>query len=192
MNKFLSLCALILFITCVVHGQNVKKNMEKPEGKNIVCFIPFSAFTSGNIGIGLSYERNKNEYVGIKVPILAAINQPGFSSGVELKLYPVKNTGVAKYAVAPMIMFGYSEEKGDNDIFMPPNTWYTPTYQHTRFGFLLNQSINITILREIYIGLEGGIGLNYIDQKKLLPGKTKEGNDVSFLSQFHISTGYRF
>lgn len=190
MNKLFSVIGLILLFSTTIQAQHVKKNMETPDGRNIISFIPFSAFTRGNVGVGFSYERNTNEYIGIKIPVWIAINQPGFSSGVELKLYPAKNNGIAKYAVAPMIMFGTSKEEGSE--IWGPNGFYTPIYQHTRFGFVLNQSLNITIMREIYIGFEGGIGINYFDQKKLLPGNAAMDSKISFLSQFHISTGYRF
>lgn len=191
MYKSIGLFALIMLFSVAMQAQRVKKGMDKPYGKNIISFIPFSAFTRGNVGIGFSYERNKNEYVGIKIPVFIAINQPGYSSGFELKLYPAKNNGIATYAVAPMIMFGTSEEIGD-DLVNSSGAWFTPTYRHSRFGFLLNQSLNITIMKEIYIGLEGGIGLNYLDQKKMLGGNSNGVNDITFLSQFHISTGYRF
>jgi hypothetical protein len=59
----------------------------------------------------------------------------------------------------------------------------------SHFGFLLNQTLNVTITRQFFIGIDGGLGINYYDEK----ANTDNANSkLSFLAQLHIGMGYRF
>jgi hypothetical protein len=44
--------------------------------------------------------------------------------------------------------------------------------------------LNVTITRQFFIGIDGGLGINYYDEKA--------NSNLSFLAQLHIGMGYRF
>lgn len=192
MKKLISLFMLLLFVSSI-NAQSSKK--EKIDyGKNIVSFIPFYAIANNQFGIGVSYEYLMNDYIGIRVPLMADINHPYFNGGIELKLYPVKNTGVAKYAVAPMIMFGSGKGNIEDYVWDPVNNNYiltTSNYNRTHFGFLLTNSLNFTISKNFYIAMDAGIGMNYFD-KTTYTSKPTTTSKTSFLAQFQVLTVFRF
>jgi hypothetical protein len=110
---------------------------------------------------------------------------------VELKLYPTKINGPVKYAIAPTVMFGTGDESNGYNVWNNVTGLYERSYtQRTRFGFLLNNSFNFTVMKEFYIGIDGGLGINYFDQEVKSNGSAE--TNTSFLAQIHFSTGYRF
>lgn len=188
MKKLILAAAMLCSLSTAMQAQN--KNASS-YGRNVVSFIPFAAFTRNSVGVGASYEGMINDYVGVKVPVFTAINQHYFTGAFELKLYPTKHLGPAKYAIAPTIMFGTGDERNGDEYLDPvTNTYKQSTTQRTRFGFLLNNSFNFTIMKQFYIGIDGGLGVNYFDQEVLSNGR--EERSTSFLAQLHFSTGYRF
>lgn len=175
----------LILITTNLFSQ--KKQSEKINyGKNIISFMPLSAVTNNHVGVGLSYEYLASEYIGVRIPIMAGINLPYFNGCIELKLYPAKNTGPAKYAIAPTIMFGH----GEVDRF---NNWGQSGHAtRTHFGFLLNNTVNFTIAKNFFIGIDGGIGINYFDKLTPATSNVSPTNSTSFLAQFQIMMGGRF
>ncbi len=194
MKKLLSL-SILISLSIGLYAQNSKKD-KIDYGKNIVSFIPFYAVTNNHMGVGASYEYLMNDYIGIRVPLMADLNRPYFNGGVELKLYPVKNTGVAKYAVAPMVMFGSGKESADDFVWDPTqNNYIHTTYYNNRthFGFLINNSLNFTISKNFYIAMDAGIGVNYYDKITYTKQTGLSSNNrTTFLAQFQVQTGIRF
>lgn len=181
---------MLLFIS-FMNVQAQKKKDTKGYGKNIISFIPFAAWTRNNVGVGASYEGMLNEYMSVKIPLTTAINQRYFAGAVELKLYPTKINGPVKYAIAPTVMFGTGDESNGYNVWNNVTGLYERSYtQRTRFGFLLNNSFNFTVMKEFYIGIDGGLGINYFDQEVKSNGSAE--TSTSFLAQIHFSTGYRF
>ncbi|MBL7771416.1 MAG: hypothetical protein JNM95_00990 [Chitinophagaceae bacterium] len=188
MKKLILFAFTLLSLASTVNAQ---KEKDTRYGKNIVSFIPFAAFTKNSVGVGASYEGMLNEYIGLKVPLFTAINQRYYAAALALKLYPTKNNGPAKYAIAPTLMFGAGDERDGGRILDPAtNTFTNTTTQRTRFGFLLNNTFNFTIMKQFYIGIDGGLGVNYYDQE--VKNNGAQFNSTSFLAQIHFSTGYRF
>lgn len=191
MKTFLTTLVLVTF-SITMFAQKNKINY----GRNIISFMPVYAITNNNIGIGGSYEILANDYVGIRMPIMAAINTNYMNVGIELKLYPARNNGPAKYAIAPMITYGTGTEKM-NDYIWDPNTnqyvYSNKSYDRTHFGFLLNQTFNFTIMQNFFIGMDGGLGINYYDNVRMQNQvNTTNNSDISFLAQFHVMMGVRF
>jgi hypothetical protein len=90
-------------------------------GKNIIAFNPVHLIASDFVGVGFSYERLVNDYLGLKVPVMLAINNNYFNVGLESKLYPTKNNGPVKYAIAPTIMAGIGESSYENYVYINGN-----------------------------------------------------------------------
>ncbi len=164
--------------------------IKKEYGKNILAFNPVHLIASDFVGVGFSYERLVNNYLGLKIPVMLAINNNYFNVGIEAKLYPAKNTGPVKYAIAPAIMLGIGENKYQTYNYVGSNYVRTDVVEKaSHFGFLLNQTLNVTITRQFFIGLDGGLGINYYDEKAK---NNNSNNNLSFLAQLHIGMGYRF
>jgi hypothetical protein len=191
-SSLLILGAMLLFVTQQSLAQGAAENASKPLGKNILSFCPVYAIPDNNVGIGFSYERLVNDYIGLSVPVMLALGNPYTNVGLEIKLYPTKNTGTARYAIAPSIMYGTGKEKRieyvyDQSIGTSRQVNVTTERQH--FGFVLNQTANFTLMKQFFIGIDGGIGINYYDKRKT---GTSEINNVTFAAQFHMALGYRF
>lgn len=186
MKNAFSLLVLTMLTCLTAFGDN------KKYGNNIVSFLPLSAVTPVYTGVGISYENLVNDYIGVRVPLTVAVNHTYVNGAVELKLYPTKHQGVVKYAVAPTLMLGYGVEKVNDYTWNSTKQIYENTVgerQRTQLGFLLNQSANFTILQSFHLGINGGLGVAYMDKTKY-QGITN--NNISFLAQIQFVCGYRF
>ncbi len=177
-------------LTSVAQSGNSSNAMKKDFGKNILAFNPVHLIASDFVGVGFSYERLVNNYLGLKIPVMIAMNNNYYNIGIEAKLYPTKNTGAVKYAIAPAIMLGIGENKYQTYNYVGSSSVPIDVVEKaSHFGFLLNQTLNVTITRQFFIGIDGGLGINYFDEK----ANTDNANSkLSFLAQLHIGMGYRF
>ncbi len=196
MKTILSVIFLLISTLSIVAQDNVRKSKVK-YGRNIISFMPVYTITDNYVGVGGSYEILANDYIGIRVPVMAAINTDYLNVGLELKLYPTRNNGPAKYAVAPMITYGTGTETVNDYIWDASLQQYVPNtnkYSRTHFGFLLNHSFNFTIMQNFFIGMDGGFGINYYDNKKNnFNGNFNNGSsNITFLAQFQVLMGVRF
>lgn len=195
-----------LLLLCTLYiGSFAQDNVRKPKvkyGRNIISFMPLHAITDNFVGIGGSYEFLANDYIGIRVPVMAAINEDYVNVGIELKMYPGRNNGPAKYAIAPMITYGTGNEVLNDYIWEPSLGQYVysnKSYSRSHFGFLLNQTFNFTIMQNFFIGMDGGLGINYYDNKIRNTNNNFNNNsnnsnnsNISFIAQFHVMMGVRF
>lgn len=185
---FLLLVAM-LFQVPALQAQQANKNKY---GNNIISFSPIDIMPTNNIGIGLSYERLVSDHFGVCVPVMIGLSNNYTNVGLELKVYPTNNKGAARYAIAPMIMYGDGSEKSTRYIFNSNLGYSEMVNVYTRrqhFGFLLNQTVNFTIMNQFFLGLDGGLGVNYYDKRINVDG-VKEG--ITFAAQFRVAMGYRF
>lgn len=146
--------------------------------------------SDNHVGVGLSYEHLPNNYLGIKVPVMIGINSQYVNVGVEAKLYPTRNTGAVRYAIGPTLMYGMGQKKTEEYVYNPQTGNYTmQTFVRDRnhFGFLLNNSLNVTIMQSFYVGIDGGLGINYYDSDA-----QNTNNNMSVAAQLHFGIGYRF
>jgi hypothetical protein len=200
MKTFLT--AILLFATtCLSFAQTNHNNHKVKYGRNIISFMPVYAITNNYVGIGGSYEILANDYIGIRVPVMAAINTNYVNVGLEMKLYPARNTGPAKYAIAPMITYGTGSERMNEYVWDNQLNQYVydnSKYDRSHFGFLLNQTFNFTIMQNFFIGMDGGLGINYYDNTRWNnngPNNHQSNNNnsnITFLAQFHVMMGCRF
>jgi hypothetical protein len=191
----------LLLAVCALHSfakeDNERESRSKKVdyGNNIIAFNPLHAIADNFVGVGLSYERLVNEYIGIKIPVMKSINSTYTNIGVEVKLYPGKNTGVVRYAIAPSIMFGSGDERRIDYIYNPALGYSTQTIiknPRTQFGFLLNQTLNITMMKNFYIGIDGGLGINYYDLRTNQNSGVGTTNTMTLAAQFQMAMGFRF
>lgn len=60
-----------------------------------------------------------------------------------------------------------------------------------QFGFVIMPSLNITIDSNLYLGIEGGLGYNYINNYDV-DVDPKYEQDPSVSGMFRCNLGYRF
>ncbi|MGI9190587.1 MAG: hypothetical protein ACR2IL_00600 [Chitinophagaceae bacterium] len=196
MKSFMAvlLSAVLLNLTPENASAQLKKSAPKEKMyKHTLAFHPLHVNADDFIGVGFSYERTINNNFGIKVPMMVSLNQPYVNLGVSAKFYPRKNSqDVVAYAIAPTLYFGKGEDHNREYTWDPltgqENILISKT-PRTQIGFLLNHSLNVYVANQVYLGLDGGIGINYYDNKAF---RNNPNSNLSFAAQFHMAIGYRF
>jgi len=181
-------------------------------GSNILRLSPITAMDIG-VGFGLSYERifGKDQMVGLVLPVHLMLENrngydpfnnyygsddryhPYFYFTPGLKIYPFGQRRVT-YAVGPSAMIGvgggqewrYNAATGIDE-------WVD--VQKLRIGLLVNNYVNFQITKGFNLGLEGGLGVRYIDRESYdrpIYGRTTYSNGINITGQFSLTLGYRF
>lgn len=185
MKKLLLAC--ILLATTTISFAQSSETSNSDYGKNIISFNPVHLITRDFVGVGFSYERIINNYLGLRVPVMFGINNNYTNISLQAKLYPTKNMGPVKYAIAPTVTVGMGTRKYDR-YYTGNGTYQDLTRSANHVGFLLNQTMNVTISKQFYIGLEGGVGINYFDDDV----DTYNNSNISAIAQLNFGLGYRF
>ncbi len=194
-----------------MHGRVREGKPDAPKvkyGKNILAIAPLQI--SDGIGVGFSYERvlDKKGIVSFYMPLMVGFNNNSdvmpFSSSyynyneytsytgmVGIKIYPTGSKGKVKYAVGPAIAARYAQTDAYN-VFMGYDVYGYPIYttgkqDNFALGVVINNSLNIQPTAHLYLGLEIGLGMSYINQTN---GRNNGNED--FLGQFAFKLGYRF
>jgi len=165
-------------------------------GKNIISIIPFSGYASEQVGdvmVGLSYEHILNDFVSIKVPVRVGLVNNSFQGAISAKFYTNGHDAPVTYSLGPALIFTHAT-KEDQYYLFELNPCGDPYYTETtvsQFGFMLVNSLNVTIQKNIFFGVDMGLGLNYLNQLKYNNRDTYDDYpSVNF--NFDISMGYRF
>lgn len=188
-------------------------------GTNIVRLSPLTVMDIG-VGFGLSYEKifGQDGLVGLVLPVYLMLedrtgNGP-FSSynynyyyddgdtryntyvyfNPGLKIYPFGQRKVT-YAVGPSLMLGYG---GGKQWRYDPSYVYQESVDVTklRLGVMVNNYINFQLTKGFNLGLEGGIGVRYIDRETYdsptLFHDVTYTNGINVTGNFSLTLGYRF
>lgn len=181
----------------------------KEWGKNIISILPMQIVGNGgnntvnetndgtDINIGLAYERVfKNEHLSVKIPFSFSINNPGYYYIMPTaKLYPT-GQGIVKYAIGPQFYIGTGKIKHTYTIYNS-YPYYTShdsvtTVNKSQLGFMINNSLNVTILDNIYMGIDLGLGVFYYDSENKNSNNQSAVNPFDPAVQINFSMGYRF
>jgi len=184
-----------------------KHSSDLDYGRNIISVSPFKALDSG-AGLGLSYERliGENQYVGLVLPVTFIFredyryNGSGSSSDYftnvyvspGLKIYPFGQRKVT-YAVGPNVMLGFLK-KNDSQYVPSPNGggyYYNAKVNNFRLGLLINNYLNFQITSRINLGLNGGLGMRYLDRTRT-SSIGIYGNGLDVTGEFAFNFGFRF
>ncbi len=180
-------------------------------GKNIIAFAPVQISNAG-IGAGLSYERllDKKGIISFYMPaaigfLSETISTYSYTSSTYItsnetytnfmvmpgvKIYPTGSKGKVRYSIGPSIAALFGKEYGGSK-FIGYDNMGNPLYSSVigdRFalGVLVNNTLNLQPTPRLYLGLELGIGMTYINQYN----SVNQGE--SALAQFAFKLGYRF
>jgi hypothetical protein len=183
---------------------------EQPEiasyGKNIIMISPFKALDSGP-GLGVSYERivGENQYVGVIVPISIMFSErylynstsgsqnkyfTNFYISPGVKFYPFGQRKIT-YAVGPNAMLGFARDIKTQYIYDGnggQTVIDTPT-KNFRLGLLVNNYLNFQITSKINLGINGGLGVRYLDRSKPSVGYN---DGMQITGEFAFNFGLRF
>jgi len=197
------------------HPQQGNETSELQYGRNMLRFLPVTATDIG-VGLGFSYERilDREQRLGLTIPLSLVLENmeyyyghPTFESNQYhtylyfapgLKIYPFGQRRVT-YAVGPSLMFIYGGGKGAEYGWDMHGREIVAKYSKTvfRFGVLVNNYVNFQITNRFNIGLEGGLGVRYLDlQSYKYDGlhvddrQNRFGFDIT--GQFAMTLGYRF
>ncbi|MBK7762695.1 MAG: hypothetical protein IPI46_04895 [Bacteroidetes bacterium] len=188
---------------------SAKKERGNPNlGKNIFAFSPIQILlthvdqTSPDLAINASYERIfDNQLFSFRLPVCVSLLNNYYYFLPTLKIYPFKQ-GMVKYAVGPQLLYAFGTLDDERTIYNP-NVGYildSTSYDRKQFGFLINNSLNITMAKSLYFGIDASLGIIYYDnlpnnyyQNYYNVSPLSGGNSgISPAFQFHFNAGYRF
>lgn len=171
-------------------------------GTNILSLTPFAAMDVG-IGVGMSYEKilSADQSLGIVLPVYILFDNFDDNSyyGYEnsgsyfyfapgLKIYPFGHRR-ATYSIGPNLFVGGGTSKTTQYDY---NGGYTYIQEVSRFrlGILVNNYMTFQFTKNFNLGLQGGLGVRYID-RETIDGFTNNRGIVP-TAQFSVTLGYRF
>ncbi len=185
-------------------GRHKKKIYYKP---NIISIAPLQISENG-VGFGLSYERmlDKSGIVSVYIPTYLTFNtntnnynyntgnynttnnDPTFYAAPGIKIYPTGSQGKVKYSVGPsLVVASGTETYGDNSYINNNNNfYYGEQLSHFMMGVMVVNSLNVNPTPRLYMGLELGLGMTYVNR---VEGTTQE---TTGLVEFSFRMGYRF
>jgi len=200
------------------HRERTEEQKPLPDyGTNIIRLAPITAMDIG-VGFGLSYEKlvGKDKMIGIVLPVSLILENTENSYpvyGVDgsgghyntyvyftpgLKIYPFGQRRVT-YAVGPNLMLCAGGGRGT--VSEIDNAGNTITSEYTRnifrFGMLINNYVNFQVTPNFNLGLEGGLGIRYIDNQQYhynspsFPSRNNY-NGFDITGQFSLTLGFRF
>ena len=210
-----------LFALIVAFPALAQNKVELPSAKtlgygpNVLRIAPITAMDVG-VGFGLSYEYifGSAQTVGLVLPvsllfenkntvaISTPYNNPKYNTYVYftpgVKIYPFGQRKVT-YAVGPNLMLGY----GGGSEWQPRVDLYGVEYldavrtMHWRIGLLVNNYVNFQFSPHFNLGIEGGLGMRYLDKvsysgSAYYAGNGTVNNGVDITGQFSLTLGYRF
>lgn len=173
-----------------------RRALSNQYGNNIIRLVPFRMPDYPNVGFGIEYEHifGKNKFIGINLPFTYSLkNEPFehtfvmnrnsyyyFSPG--LKFYPIGQRKV-NYAVGPTISMCYGKGQIYNRVF-----------DNYKLSVLVNNYFNLQFTPHLNLGVEFGLGYQYIDRyiyKYKFSGIT-EDRSMHLGGNLAITFGYRF
>ncbi len=175
---------------------------DKPAlGNNIVTVAPIQIFGQ-DFGVNVAYERILMDgYLGIRVPLAFSINNPYGYIAPTFKFYPSRQ-GIVRYAIGPQIYMGVGQHYKNETYYDNQGNYITVNgkYSDTRFGFMVNNSLNTTIAGKVYMGIELAVGINYYSEfdrninknYNSSNGNIWDSNEIIPIGQFAFNIGYRF
>jgi hypothetical protein len=192
---FSTLFACSFFLAC--QGQSENNGF----GKHLITASPFVGYVTpeiSDLGVGLGYEYFLNEYISAKIPLNVGLRTSLFQTGVGLKVYPFGHDRPLKYALGPTFLFTHSSDGFEVPKYDTVNMFFFNKEVDnplTQVGFILTNSLNLTVQKHIYIGAEMGLGLNYVNNYRdnITSGTRIVGREEpNVLFMFTLAMGYRF
>lgn len=175
-------------------------------GSNLITAAPISVSEQG-VGFGIGYERSLDERGIFNFYLPVSYSFQGrddyyrshmrmtnpeymFHAYPGFKIYPAGAFGKIRYAVGPSVVIGFGSQYEENYLYSYPDPWtgvYKPNYvDRMVLGAMVNNSLNIHPTERLYLGIEMGLGVTYLNKWD----NRVERNDALLQASFRM--GYRF
>ncbi len=203
----------LLLISLTVASNSQAKDNEKvvsTYGANLVNFSPITV-TDNGVAVGLTYEHcfGKKATVSFVLPVYYSFNS--FNASVDygysyngsyetrepqhmlylypgIKFYPTGAYGKVRYAVGPSLVVGAGNHYESVGKIVNGYMQYNSELRD-RFllGIMINNSLNINATEHLYLGVDMGLGITYVDKRD---GMSR--NTTSPLIKTGLVIGVRF
>lgn len=175
-------------------------------GKNILSLAPIQMTNEGVAGVGLHYERviDKNNIISFYLPYALTFHRDEYYNGMYyedmrstyhhfypgIKLYPTGSNRRVSYAVGASAVLGFGNKFLYDYTSSGVNRYKEQSVMNA--GLMINNSLNVQPLKNLYIGVELGLGFNYYDDTNGDGDFYYDLYDDGPLVQFNFKIGYRF
>lgn len=211
MKKIVQLTTVLLLMM----GLNEVQAKDPVRPANQIGIYPFTVTTDG-LGLGVFYERDvgSSDKASFVMPVRFLINSyenydiyPGTGSSTDfrnfiefapgMKFYPINRDRVLTFALGPSLYYSYGAYEGYRDVgdySQPIVREYFDRQVHS-LGILANAYLDVTIAKQFVMGLQMGLGINYLtlEKDKMRNGvQTTRQEIFQPVGQFTLSFAYRF
>lgn len=177
-------------------------------GDNIISLAVVQMTNESPAGFGLHYERvlDKRGIISLYLPVAFSIVHEDFHNNSYyydddqtdvffyaypgVKIYPTGSKRRISYGVGPSLALGWGRRDVYRDSYNPLTGQYAGVERRSeevfKSGLMVNNSLNIQPTKNFYLGLELGLGFNYINNEDYYH------SDDEPLVQFNFKLGYRF
>ncbi len=206
MKKIILSSILAISSFAALQAQTKIPESKNELGNNIVRFTPLMVYDVG-VGLGLSYERHldKEQRVSVVLPVdLIMIPEYNYNSSRSsnyfyfspgFKFYPTGQKRVT-YALGANMILGFGNRYDQIQQVSQNGTIFMEQVEakNTRLGVLVNNYLNFNIGKRFAIGLNGGLGVLYINKYEGVNyiQNFYGGDRVSITGQFAFNFGVRF
>lgn len=194
------------------HGrmEGMRATEDRSYGNNTLSVAPVFINSEGSPGFGVMYERvlDRRGIVSLQLPFALSlvrdydlnslnpntgrydrIYRPFYHVYPGLKIYPTGSQGVVRYSIGAALDIGFGDKYIERGSYNPITGLYNSGYVQNVFktGMMINNGLNFMPTKNLYIGMELGLGFYYIDTEDDYYGY----NEVP-AAQFNFRVGYRF
>lgn len=177
------------------------QQFEEPYRNNVLSLSPLQ-ITNRGVGLALNYERvlDKQGIVALTVPVAMSFsnanNEYYYATNRRyntlfvlpgLKFYPTGNKKKVSYALGPSVAIAVGERPVGYYLNYPFYSYNVMLKNGLTVGTMLFNYLDINPTKRLYMGLDIGMGVGYIDQ---LDGVST--GYLPFLFQMGFKLGYRF
>ena len=107
-----------------------------------------------------------------------------------VKIYPFGQRKVT-YAVGPNVMLGFNKDRDSQYVPTGTTGYYSSIERNSfRLGLIINNYLNFQITSKINLGLNGGLGMRYLDRGTSPSRSYNDGMQVT--GEFAFNFGFRF
>jgi hypothetical protein len=159
----------------------------------VISIAPIQ-FTENGVGLAIGFEKaiDKEGIIAYNLPLVLTYDlsnnnnygdkhiDPMFYFMPGLKFYPTGSHGKVKYALGPSLVVATGQNTDESYY------GYGTPRKVVLLGVMINNSMNINVTRNVYMGMELGFGFTYIRWY----GGINQG--MGGLAQGGFKIGYRF
>jgi hypothetical protein len=185
-------------------------------GSNIVSVALINLSDDG-FGLGLAYERALdkkgiiNFYLPVNLCFSSVMGNEVYNSSTGtydynmlrrsviqvmpgVKFYPTGNQGKIRYGIAAQVAYYTGTKETDQYIYSPLYGSYMQVgnARVQKLGLLVNNSLNMFPTAHVFIGIDLGLGLTYLNKVEDLATGSMREQGTTQLAQFNFRLGYRF